>query len=151
MAAKRLLQAIKDDKLETVRQIVLNEYKPNLEYDDTIVRYVCKKGDTELLDLLLKDPYCFIDALDGQALRNACKHGHLPIVERLHTYGANLHILEDKPLAIAAGNGYTRIVKFLIKNGAKADACNNRAMKWAKEKRHQDVIDLLKYYGCPDS
>ena len=150
MSAEQLFKAIKPDNLSKVRDIILNKkYIPSLEFDDTVVRYACRKGDNELLKFLLdNDPYCNINQFDGKPIQLACKYGYYDIFLTLSEYGADLHFDDERPLAIACGNGHYKIVKDLITDGAKVESHDNRAMKWAKENGHIKIVELLKYHGA---
>lgn len=86
----------------------------------------------------------------GGMLHTACLNGHLPVVELLVTEYHSPVDLHDhygnSPLTIAAKNGHSNIVKFLIDQGARANVRNHfkkMAVHEACENGRAEVVDVL--------
>lgn len=94
-----------------------------------------------------------IDALDKAAfsqLHNAALNGDLKEVTRLVKAGADVNVTQQKyrgtPLQYAAARGHDKIVRLLIKSGAKIDAADTNGrtpLVWAAMKGKKIEINLL--------
>ncbi|XP_071085994.1 uncharacterized protein [Haliotis cracherodii] len=85
----------------------------------------------------------------GGMLHTACLNGHLPVVELLVTEYHSPVDLHDQygnsPLTIAAKNGHSNIVKFLMDQVARANVRNHikMAVHEACENGRAEVVDVL--------
>lgn len=87
---------------------------------------------------------------DMSTIQYAVKGGSLPLVEYLvKTKGANVNVIDifnNTPLHDAASRGNYAMVKFLLRNGADANATNRKnqkAIDYARTARHSTIVACL--------
>jgi|SRR5579872_3419662 len=73
----------------------------------------------------------------------ACRCGYLDLVMYLWTKNPDINFRFGEPLKMAARNGHTEVVKFLIKCGANIRIDNNVALRQATIQNHACVIEEL--------
>jgi len=150
----RLLDAIKSDNRETVRQLVKARVDPNSAEVDgtTALHWAVRAGDEETVRLLLK-----AGARAGTANRYgvtpislAATNGDAATIELLLTAGADANGASpegETALMTAARTGSTAAVKVLLGHGAKVNAAEKwqgqTALMWAAAQNHRDIIPML--------
>lgn len=102
---------------------------------------VCKIGNTELVELLLKK-----GTFDSNGpLCNACKNGHFEIVKILLgnnlLFNDNDDINTRTPLYFASMKGHIDIVKLLLNEEAKVKDCDISVAEWND---HEDIAECLR-------
>jgi cytohesin len=96
--------------------------------------------------------------IDGTPLFRAAQEGHAQTVDALIEAGADVNAADrmgTTPLFVASSNGHGTIVAALLEAGANADveavdAGHNiitTALRIAREKHHNDIVDLLKIHS----
>ena len=97
-----------------------------------------------------KDPY---DA-SRTALLQAVMNGHIPIVQLLISYGADVNDHDEQgftPLHECANNGDPEMTQFLLDNGARLDVRDDRGMtplQLAAANGNAKVVELLLERGA---
>jgi len=82
----------------------------------------------------------------NQEFLNFCENGDLEKVkECLESKKININLNNDEPLILASENGHLEIVKLLLKNGAKMNSRDYKALFSACDNCHYDVIYSLIY------
>ena len=87
-------------------------------------------------------------------LFNACKSGHIDLVKKMLSYGADVNAKNNggnTPLHLASYEGYTEIVKLLLEHGADVNAKNNygeTSLYWASSNGYSAIVKLLKQHGA---
>ena len=115
-------------------------------------------GHLDLIRYIVEDLGTNIARTQDEALVEAAKRGHLPVVEYLVDKGVNVHgiplededaedYIADAPLMEAAANGHLDVVKFLVSRGADIRANNDLAIKEAHLNKHMDVVQYLAKEG----
>src|SRR5205809_164 len=112
----------------------------------------CKTGDILCLQDLFKQDLTLADlrSANNQALRWACKHGHLAIVKFLLEKGLNREDILGNPLKCACQYGHLAIVQLLLEKGLTHEdiRCkNNEILHYACERKHFDVVQELIFAG----
>jgi ankyrin repeat protein len=83
------------------------------ELDETPIYYACRKGHTDIVQILL-DNNCDIHG----AMHRACEGGYKDIVEILIKHNVNINQrggeLDETPIYYACRNGHTDIVQQLL-------------------------------------
>lgn len=119
--------------------------------------YECADPATEarhcaIVELLL-DRGANIHADDDRALRAAARYGHAAIVQLLLARGAKADACGSEALQSAASYGHAGIVGNLLDYGADVNAIgrySRRAIDWAQENGHADVVELLLARGSKE-
>jgi ankyrin repeat protein len=121
---------------------------------ERMLRKAAIAGDEVEAARLLKDGHLDVnfadpDANDYTALHEAANYGHLPVVELLVDYGADVNQRDRSGKAAlywAATLKHLSTMEFLLKHGAKADQPNEdgqTALFLAVELRHPEMVALL--------
>jgi ankyrin repeat protein len=86
----------------------------------------------------------------GSALAAASFAGYIEIVNILIEHGADVNLQTglECVLAIASSAGQIEVVRCLLENGADLESQGNRALNYASEKGHDDIIALLREAGA---
>ena len=142
---------------EAVNYLIKNEPKNPLALFAAVGR-----GDAQLTKSLLErgaDPNRKT-SFGHYAIHEAAYHGDKAIVDLLLDAGANVNVRisprgrfspnQWTPLHFAAHGGYTNVAAALLANGAKINAkdfWSKTPLNYAREKRHQEMIDLLIRHG----
>lgn len=113
-----LYRAARNLQFETAHLLLRYGANPNCTRSDgkALLRLLATDGATELVRLLLE--YGATHIKTG-ALPQAALFGHLPIVQLLLNYGADINEVEKQtPLYRAASKNYSDIVDLLLREGA---------------------------------
>ena len=81
-------------------------------------------------------------------LMRAAKEGELPLVKFALEKGADIHVMDDIPLAQASYKGHLEVVKYLVKQGANIHATGDSPVRWAASSGHLDVVKYLVEQGA---
>ncbi|PNH06196.1 Protein TANC1 [Tetrabaena socialis] len=109
-------------------------------------------GHDEAVEHLMRFMYVDVsDDAETTPLIQASMNGHLEVVKRLITDGAQVEAVDGKTkmtsLIIASMNGHHEVVRHLIDNGARLEAVDGKegatALIWACFKRHTKVVQNL--------
>ncbi|CAD5124953.1 DgyrCDS13196 [Dimorphilus gyrociliatus] len=110
------------------------------------------KGDMELLDYALGQPYSFTDL--NEALLRSCSFGHNRCTRKLLSYGADVNTVDadgDSPLMLAAANDHYIVAKLLVAIGAKINHTSDRgrtALHAAVWNQRRELVKLLINFGA---
>ena len=140
-----LLNAVNEGNTDEVRRL-LQEPPVRTAYDnnDKIMRSACKKGDDEIVQMLLDngfDPTCS----NNEPFILACEYGHVTVVRMLLEDGrVDPFARDNRAFLSAAKNGNLRVLQALAE---RVDLINNaelraRALKCGEE----DVAKFLLAY-----
>jgi len=179
------------------RTICLNKSTKNLVESMPIYQEIMMSLPSELSNKFLSDMFvnaCQYDCIHlvknivtnykhkilnvmNYALVDACRNGHLLIVQFLVESGVNLHDHDDWGLRCASEYGHLPVVKYLVENGADVHArydfsiwaacvynhpdvanylatkggviyaSDHYVLKWACEKCHVEIVKFLVDYG----
>ncbi|UPL00265.1 hypothetical protein LCI18_011199 [Fusarium solani-melongenae] len=87
----------------------------------------------------------------------AAKDGSISLVELLLNSGADIDIKGwhhgQTALSLAAANGHTDTVKFLLQKNASTDLVDEagrKALAWAIEEGHDDIVEILANHGVDE-
>ncbi len=89
-------------------------------------------------------------------LFNACKNGHIDLVKKMLSIGADVNVKDNyrnTPLHYASRYGRTEIVKLLLEHGAEVNTKDKygwTALYCASRKGHTEIVNLLKQYGATE-
>jgi len=155
----RLLDAIKNDNRETVRQLVKARIDPNAaEVDGTTALHWAVRGDDEETVRLLLKAGAKVNAANRYGvtpLALAATNGHASMIEILLAAGADANATlpdGETVLMTAARTGDPQSVKALLARGAhvntKEQWLGETALMWAAAQNHGDVIPLLIQHGA---
>ena len=75
--------------------------------------------------------------------------GFMPVEDAIRLAlkeGADVH--NDRALRWASNNGYTEMVRLLLRTGADVHALNDQALRYASEKGHVEVVRILLEAGA---
>ena len=134
-----LSYASRGGHLDVVKWLIANGAAIRAD-DDLPVGWASQKGYLDIVKYLVEKG-ADIHA-DGEfALREAAEQGHVPVVKYLLERGADIHAYDDYSLIYATYAGHLPVVKYLLENGA--DIHNQKALKFAKEKGHTEIVKLL--------
>ncbi len=79
----------------------------------------------------------------------AATTGNYDEAEKSIEDGANIHSCSDSPLIYACANGYTKIVRLLLKNGANLHVSNDLVFRLAEN--HPEVTAVLNEYVASEN
>eukprot|EP01117_Protostelium_nocturnum_P020497 TRINITY_DN9246_c0_g1_i1.p1 TRINITY_DN9246_c0_g1~~TRINITY_DN9246_c0_g1_i1.p1 ORF type:complete len:239 (-),score=78.73 TRINITY_DN9246_c0_g1_i1:481-1197(-) len=97
-------------------------------FNHSALMYAASKGYTELVKKILQHPNSNPNARDGEAMRLACKGGHINTVMILISDGRTFGHLEG--LRLAWRNKHIDIVELLLKSGKVKRRNLGRKMRW---------------------
>lgn len=151
-----------------------------------VLNWLCIYGHYDVVRDMIEDGRCDIHFMSSAPLRFAITYGHYEIVELLLLSGANANAHDGDPMRIACEYGFDNIVSLLITYGVKPtndDLCRaiwmgqidcvrlliksglnpmhhrSRALRYAIQRGHFDILDYLRsridypityYYGDGD-
>lgn len=152
---RELLQAIENDDVQKVRQLLTSEVDLNFEDDDgDFPLYVASwRGNKEIVELLLAngaDVNYEADAYFYTALMVASGAGHADIVRLLLKHGANVNAEDDWQLTSlmrVAERGHLEVARVLLEHGANPSLRDDRrktALELAEESGHYEVANLIR-------
>jgi ankyrin repeat protein len=155
----RLLDAIKNDNRETVRELVKSHADPNTaEADGTTALHWAVRADNEETVRLLLKAGARVNAANRYGvtpLALAATNGRAPMIEILLTAGADANATlpeGETVLMTAARTGDTAAVTTLLAHGANVNAkeqwLGETALMWAAAENHGEVIPLLIQHGA---
>ncbi|KAH9231410.1 hypothetical protein K456DRAFT_1739761 [Colletotrichum gloeosporioides 23] len=114
------------------------------------------EGDTDFVDALLESNYGA--KIASIALQAASEGGHIEVVDRLLSAGANVNTYSNRRTALqaASGGGHIEVVERLLSAGANVNAdpakhFGRTALQAASEGGHIEVVDRLRAAGARDS
>jgi ankyrin repeat protein len=120
--------------------------------DDTLFKYACQQGSTEIVRLLF-EPERGVDpsTADNHALIIASIHGHTEIVRLLLDLplerGVDPSARDNMALRCASENGRTKIVRLLLdlplERGVNPATNDNYALRKAGYYGHTEIVRLL--------
>ncbi|CAF3446807.1 unnamed protein product [Rotaria sp. Silwood1] len=124
-----LTRVIENDHAECIQVVLENIFNGTIY--PTIVDHVCSTGRT--------------------ALWYACRKGDLDLVRQLIEYG-HAHIAKCGVLIVAAQNGHTNIVEYLLSKGCdpnrRAKNYNETSLHAASRRNHLAIVNLLLKHGA---
>ena len=135
-----LCYASRSGCLDVVKWLLENGLDIHAE-NDLPVGWASQQGHLDVVKFLV-DKGTDIHTDTEYALREASKEGHLDVVKFLVEQGADIHAFNNDALVAASCNGHTDIVKYLLEQGT--DIHNQKALKYAEERGHTEIIKLLK-------
>lgn len=109
-------------------------------HDDYALELAGSNGHTDTVRHLL-DRGADVHVKDNIILSRACEYGHLDTVRLLLDRGVDVHIDNELALWTATMNGHFEIVRLLLNRGA---TVFEYMITQAREKRHREIIKLLK-------
>jgi ankyrin len=150
----RLIRAVKDQDVETVRRLLREHIDVNAAQGDgaTALHWAAHRGDLATADLLIRAGARASVADDAgmTPLHVACANRGGAMVERLLAADANANATlpsGETALMTCARAGDARAVKALLARGADVNAKEHEhrqtALMWAVAQRHPDVVQLL--------
>jgi ankyrin repeat protein len=103
-------QRIKEGRMNAIRQLLERGANVNLVNKDgvTALHYACKKGNADVVRMLVENPIprttdqdnrAKVDAVDNNgcsSLHYACKEGHLEVVQYLLTNGVTIDAMDNQ-------------------------------------------------------
>ncbi|KAL1866292.1 hypothetical protein VTK73DRAFT_4822 [Phialemonium thermophilum] len=157
-----LFCAVVREQKDVVKSLLKGGANPNIANGkgQTPLHMAARKGNLQLLELLLVDDTVDIDSrdIDGRTpLYEACKWGRTNVVEELIKYGADVNAKTTRnwtPLHIAARFGAANMVQELLKAGADT-AVFTRTLDTPESLVPKDntsgIVELLKRTDLEDS
>ena len=150
----RLIQAVKDRDIESVRGLLKQRVDVNATQGDgaTALHWAVHRDDLAMADLLIRSGARANAANDLGAtpLHLACTNRSAPMVERLLAADADPRAAlsgGETVLMTCARAGDAKAVRALIVRGAAVNAREQHhqqtALMWAVAERHPDVVQLL--------
>ena len=155
---KEMRNAIKNDELDLVRELILNN--EGLLDVNTIfgswLHVAASQGKRNIVEYLIEcgmDVNIEGDISGGNPIRSAAESGHLDIVKLLYQKGARLDVskVRKNPLFGAIYGGYYEVVKFLVEHGIDIVVCYSigqldkvDAYEYAKQYGQIQIANYLK-------
>jgi hypothetical protein len=102
-----------------------------------------QQGDLEKIKLILNDipnMNLVYPNIYDRYLCIGAQYGYIEIVKYFIQNGANIHIKNELPLALASYNGYLEIVKYLVEKGANFHINDEYPMRLACTKGHSEIV-----------
>lgn len=133
-----LINASEDGHLEVVQYLIQHGVDPK---DSEALIRASEEGHLEVVKYLISqgaDP----TTRDNLALKWASMNGHLEIVKLLLNYEIDLHYYEIA-LCFASQYGHLEIVKFLVEFGIDPSCRSNSAIKIASKNGYSDIVKFL--------
>lgn len=143
--------AIRQNRYEISKFLIENGFDVNAK-DGTALMSACNYGYVDLVRLLLENGANVQSngAFVHKCTMNAHKLEHENTIEILKTlldYGADVHAQNDLALLTATIYGNSRVVQFLLDNGANIDAFCHPNIKVNKKENYYSTIDILIDHG----
>jgi ankyrin repeat protein len=130
----------KDIILELVKD---GEVDPSC-YNDAAIRYACKMGFDDLVELLIKDPRVESTLSDCSPLRLAIVNGHYKVTELLLGHASiSPSGSRNESICLASGLGHVDIFRLLLKHGVDITIRDNQALKNACMKGYEEILKLI--------
>jgi ankyrin repeat protein len=130
----------KDIILELVKD---GEVDPSC-YNDAAIRYACKMGFDDLVELLIKDPRVESTLSDCAPLRLAIVNGHFRVTQLLVKHPlVSPSGSRNESICLASGLGHVEIFTLLLEHGVDITTRDNQAMKNACTKGHVQILKLI--------
>jgi len=158
---KRLLScAIRYGKSDAMAAFVNHGCVFDKEMHSELLGYAAQMGHVRVVDMALRNGWVNMHDENDILLRCAAnglgKDAEvLAVIELLlHTYGADVHALNDDALRTAAEFGRLPIVHLLLANGANVHACDDgalflaRRMAYMNEPLYAEIIEVLVKNGA---
>jgi ankyrin repeat protein len=118
-----------------------------LNYDKTDIIEVCRNGDIEILQDLMKQG-ADIHSRDEAALQAAVSSNRTAMVEFLLNHQANVHARDDLALRTAVNDRNCDTMKVLLKHGANVHVNDDEPLRRSIKNAHADMVRLLLEYGA---
>jgi ankyrin repeat protein len=155
----RLIQAVKDNDLDSVSRLLKEHVDVNARYGDgaTALAWAAYRDSLPIADLLIRSGASVDAANDDRAtpLHLACTNRSGAMVQRLVAAGANVNAKlsnGETVLMTCARAGEPNSVKALLSHGVdvnqKEPAHQQTALMWAAAESHPDVVKLLLESGA---
>lgn len=144
MASQEFIEAIINDEIEHVRQVIRSGIDPSIN-DNFAIKEASESGYTELVRLLLSDPRVDPSAFNDYALRRSAENGHAAVVLLLlQDERADPSAVNDYAIRYAAQNGRTEVVQLLLQDvRVNPAATDNHAIRLAAENGHLITVEIL--------
>jgi len=150
----RLIQAVKNKDVQTVRELLKQRVDVNTAQGDgaTALHWAAHRDDVAIADLLIRSGARanVANDLGTTPLHLACTNRSMPMVERLLAAGANANaalLSGETVLMTCARAGEVSAVKALLAHGADVHAKEHEhqqtALMWAAAERHPAVVQAL--------
>lgn len=160
--AYQLCKAIEQNNLEETRNLIQRGANPNIisnirmGEEDAAIHYAAKNNNVEIITCLYSAgadlDQC--SKLGVTALYLAALKNNLEVVKTLVELGAdpNVGIPNEKPLRVAASQGHTAIIKYLVNlptiNINIEDNAHYTPLWYAAFNGHLDAVKILVEEGC---
>lgn len=135
----------KNFRLCIVKQVLLNFSMD--ENRDELFLYCCSNNHPFLVEILLQNSQININTKDNQAIRWACRDGHLKVVQLLLNDKSNRidpGTKRDWAIRYAVEYDHIEIVKLLLQDKrVNPGAKSNEALRTATEKGLEMIFELL--------
>ncbi|MHB0922240.1 MAG: ankyrin repeat domain-containing protein [Thiomonas delicata] len=149
-------RAIATDDTAAVQALLAKGFDPNaVDARGNSALYLALKDKSfDVANVLIAQPKLNLNQLnpsDENALMIACLEGDDDLVEKMVARGAEINKPGWTPLAYAATNGHTRIVKYLLDHAAYIDAAapnGTTALMMAAYFGHDATVKLLLEEGA---
>lgn len=113
--------------------------------DNFLLKWATEKGNLPLVKLLL-DKGADIHTEDDRPLRNAVYLGFIDITKYLIEKGANINADRGYLVSLPVQKNDYEITELLLKSGANKSLRLNLAYKIAKDRKYDDIAELIKQY-----
>ncbi len=152
---ERFVESVAIDRSDDVAAILARGMDPNTvdPNGEPMLVVASRAGFEPTVDALLRAG-AKVDAKNGfgdTAIMVAALGGHLALVKKLYSRGAEINPVGWTPLAYAATNGKTEVVRYLLEIGAKPNALSangTTALMMAVRGGHAETVDLLLAKGA---
>jgi ankyrin repeat protein len=155
----RLIEAVKNHKLETARSLIQQRVDVNSNESDgtTALHWAAHWDDVDAADFLIRAGANVNAATDlgVTPISLACLNGSGTLVQKLLAAGGNAEVAGpngETALMTCARAGSLQAVTALLAHGANANAKENShdqtALMWAVAEQHPDVVQALIEHGA---
>jgi ankyrin repeat protein len=130
---------------------LLQKFAPQRGTPASPLHLCCQEGYIEGAHSLLANTDINLEGHEGTPLVVASGKGHINIVRLLLQSGADVNVgggIYGGALASASRGGFFEVVYLLLDHGADLETQGSRAMKYASEGGHADIVALLEENGA---
>jgi ankyrin repeat protein len=151
----RFVESVAIDRSDEVAAMLARGMDPNTvdPNGEPMLVVASRAGFEPTVDALLRAG-AKVDAKNGfgdTAIMVAALGGHAALVKKLYSRGAEINPTGWTPLAYAATNGKTEVVRYLVEIGAKPNALSangTTALMMAVRGGHTETVDVLLAKGA---